>query len=138
MDDLSTTLLRRVRLVAEDVASRRLELSLDGWPLLIVDAAAQAVFVNDLRASRHYPHAVELPAYTGRLIIQIDAVGDELFVLLGEVAAVFVTVDYAWETHADVKVVESPTGRVLFERPVRYRQLSGWRSPSSVSAIAGR
>lgn len=138
MDSISTALLRRVRLTVDDVASRRLELSLDGWPLLIVDARADALYVNDLRASRLYPHAVPLPSRPGQLIVRTGAVGDELFVLLDDVATVFVALDAMWTTHADIKVVESATGRLLFDHGVRYRQVAGWTPPSPVYADTGR
>lgn len=133
MNGTATALLRRVRLVIADAAADRVELSLDGWPLLVVDGDAGSVGVNDLGSSRLYAHVARLPPTAGNIAVRTDAVGGELFMLLGDVAAVFVTLDPTRATHAEVKVVESATGRLLLDREVRYRQVPAERrSPSPV------
>ncbi len=129
MPSTQTPLLARVRLSVADAASACLEVHLDGWPLLLVDLDAAIVRVNDLRSAAMFAHAVPLPKRSAEVCVRAGAVGDELYLLLGEVAAVFVDVARAGEIHADVKVVESATGRLLFDRAVRYRQLAAQASP---------
>src|SRR5438445_13697180 len=107
MDPLATARLRRVSLRVPDAAARRFDLQLDGWPLLDVDLDANGVRVNDLRASGQFGHTAPLPAIEPRVLIHTGAVGDELYVLLGEAAAVFVAPDPGRTTHVDVRVVES-------------------------------
>ncbi len=131
MDPTAAALLRRVRLTLVDPAAELGVLHLDGWPLLLVDAAAGTVRVNDLRASALFAHAVTLPAPSRAMAIRVGAVGDELYVLLGT-AAVFATPESGRATHVDVQVVAA-TGRLLFDRAVRYRQLPV-AMPSAVSA----
>ena len=71
------------------------------------------------------------PRTAERLTVRAGAVGDELFVLVGDAVAVFVVPDVSPSTHVEVRVVESATGRLLFDRSVRYRQMpAGAMSPS--------
>ncbi|MEX2548452.1 MAG: hypothetical protein WD830_11810 [Chloroflexota bacterium] len=123
MDGTATALLGRVSVNMPDAAIGRLELHLDGWPLILVDADGGAVRVNDLRTSALFAHHARLPCEDIRLAVRTGAVGDELYVLLGELAAVFVTLDTARPTHAEVRVIEAATGRLLLDRSIRYRQL---------------
>ena len=116
-------LLRRVRMTVADAASARCEVELDGWPLLLVDRIGGCVRVNDLRSAAMFSHGVRLPSEAERLTVRAGAVGDELFVLVGDAVAVFVVPDFSLSTHVEVRVVESATGRLLFERSVRYRQI---------------
>ena len=115
-------LLRRVSMTVADASAGKCEIALDGWPLLLVDKAASAILINDLRCSGLFSLAVPLVPPTDPLCVRGGAVGDELFVLVGDVAAVFVIPEECRGTHADVKVVESASGRLLFDRRVRYRQ----------------
>jgi hypothetical protein len=68
-----------------------------------------------------FSHGVLLPSTAERLSVRAGTVGDELFVLVGDAVAVFVVPDVSPSTHVEVRVVESATGRLLFERSVRYR-----------------
>jgi len=86
MDDEERALLSRVRMTVEDAASARCELDLDGWPLLLVDRVAGCVRVNDLRSSAMFAHGVALPPTAGQLTVRAGAIGDELYVLLSDVA----------------------------------------------------
>jgi hypothetical protein len=106
-----------------DAASARCEVELDGWPLLLVDRIGACVRVNDLRSAAMFSHGVRLPWEAERLTVRTGAVGDELFVLVGDLVAVFVVPDDAPSTHVEVRVVESATGRLLLDRSVRYRQM---------------
>ena len=131
MDQAEVALLRRVRMTVADAASARCEVELDGWPLLLVDRIGGCVRVNDLRSAAMFSHGVRLPSEAERLTVRAGAVGDELFVLVGDSVAVFVVPDVSPSTHVEVRVVESATGRLLFERSVRYRQMpAGAMSPS--------
>ena len=56
------------------------------------------------------------------MTVRAGAIGDELYVLVGEVVAVFVVPEING-VHADVRVVESAAGRLLLDRSVRYRQV---------------
>ena len=132
MDALATATLRRVSLTVPDAAAHGFELLLDGWPLLVVDLAAAAVRVNDLRASSKFAHAAPLPSTEARVTVRTGAVGDEVYVLLGEAAAVFLAPDPECATHVDVRVFESATGRLLLDRNVRYRQLPSEPGTSTV------
>jgi hypothetical protein len=123
MDQAETALLRRVRMTVADAAAARCEVELDGWPLLLVDRIGGCVRVNDLRSAAMFSHGVRLPSEAERLTVRAGAVGDELFVLVGDAVAVFVVPDFSPSTHVEVRVVESATGRLLFERSVRYRQI---------------
>lgn len=125
------TLLGRVSLRMTDAASGRLELQLDGWPLLLVDPEGSAVRVNDLRTSALFAHHVPLPCEEGRLAVRTGAVGDELYLLLSDTAAVFVVPDAARATHAGIRVIEAATGRLLLDHSVRYRQLPAERGAFS-------
>lgn len=122
MDHTERALLRRVRMTVADAASARCELCLDGWPLLLVDRIAGCVRVNDLRSAAMFTLGIMLPSTAGPLTVRAGAVGDELYLRVGDVAAVFVVPEVAEGVHAEVRVVESATGRLLFDRPVRYRQ----------------
>jgi hypothetical protein len=131
MDQAEGTLLRRVRMTVADAASARCEVDLDGWPLLLVDRIAGCVRVNDLRSASMFTHGVLLPSAAERLTVRAGAVGDELFVLVGDAVAVFVVPDVSPSTHVEVRVVESATGQLLFDRSVRYRQMpAGAMAPS--------
>jgi hypothetical protein len=123
VDSRETALLRRVRTTIADAATPTCELSLDGWPLLLVDRDLDTVAVNDLRSAELFAHLVALPHCPGHMAVRVGVVGDELFVLLGKAAAVFVVQDTGRATHAEVRVVDSATGRLLFDRAVRYRQV---------------
>jgi len=105
-----------------DAASARCEVCLDGWPLLLVDRIAGCVRVNDLRCAAMFSYGVTLPSTSGTLTVRAGAVGDELYLLVGDMAAVFVVPEVAEGVHAEVRVVESATGRLLLDRSVRYRQ----------------
>lgn len=129
--------LRRVSLTVADASARRLELRLDGWPLLVVDLDAAAVRVNDLRASSQFAHAAPLPPAEPTIQVRAGAVGDEIYLLLGAAAAVFVLLDAERGTHVEVRVVDSGTGRLLFDRSVRYRQLPGEPTASPVGVGSG-
>ena len=123
-------MLSRVRMTVDDVTSGRCELDLDGWPLLLVDRVAGCVRVNDLRSSAMFAHGAALPPTAGNLTVRAGAIGDELYVLVGDVAAVFVVAEING-VHAHVRVIESATGRLLLDRSVRYRQvLTEVMSPS--------
>ncbi len=131
MDKAEAAVLRRVRLTVADAASARCQVDLDGWPLLLVDRIGGCVRVNDLRSAAMFSHGVLLPSTAEHLTIRAGAVGDELFVLVGDAVAVFVVPDFSPSTQVEVRVVESATGRLLFERSVRYRQMpAGVNSPS--------
>lgn len=125
------TLLGRVSLRMTDAASGHLELQLDGWPLLLIEADGRALRVNDLRTSALFAHHALLPRDGERLAVRTGAVGDELYLLLGDTGAVFVVPDAARATHADVRVIEAATGRLLLDRSVRYRQLPAERGAFS-------
>lgn len=134
MDQGERSLLRRVRMTVADAAAARCQLDLDGWPLLLVDRLAGCVRVNDLRSSAMFTHHVLLPSTAVHVTVRAGAVGDELYLLVGEMAAVFVVPEIACGVHADVKVVESATGRLLLDRSVRYRQAPAeLTSPSPAS-----
>lgn len=125
------TLLGRVSLRMTDAASGHLELQLDGWPLLLIEADGRALRVNDLRTSALFAHHALLPRDGGSLAVRTGAVGDELYLLLGDTGAVFVVPDAGRATHADVRVIEAATGRLLLDRSVRYRQLPAARGAFS-------
>ena len=123
MDAREAVLLRRARTTVADAATPTCELSLDGWPLLLVDRDLDIVAVNDLRSAQLFAHRVALPRCRGHMAVRVGAVGDELFVLLGDAAAVFVVPDTGRPTHAEVRIVDSADGRLLLDRSVRYRQV---------------
>ena len=124
MDAIARALLGRVSVRMTDGDSCRLEVRLDGWPLLLVDVDDPAVRVNDLRTSCLFAHRATLPCCPRRLAVRTGAVADELYVLLSDIAAVFVVPDTADKTRAEVRVVDASTGRLLLDRLVRYRQLA--------------
>lgn len=117
------SLLARVRITVADAGAACVHVGLDGWPLLLVDLDARTVAVNDLRRSAMFAHAAAIPATGCEVGVRAGAVGDELYLLVGDGAAVFVAVGGDHDVHAEVKLVESATGRLLLERTVRYRQL---------------
>ena len=126
MGPAEVAVLRRVRVTVPDASLACCELHLDGWPLLRVDGAAGTVEVNDLRASAMFGRSAVLPP------VRTGTVGGELFVLLDDIAAVFVAPEESG-VHAEVNVVESATGRLLLTCSVRYRQLpvgSGCQVPA--------
>lgn len=123
MATCSQPLLVRVRITVADAGAACLEVRLDGWPLLLVDLKASTVRVNDLRRSAMFAHGASVPELRAEVGVRTGAVGDELYLLLGAAAAVFVTVGGRRSVHADVKVVESASGRLLLDQRVRYRQL---------------
>jgi hypothetical protein len=114
--------LGRARVVVEP-AERRVELRVDGWPVVLVELEAGVVRVNDLGATAAFAHAAPLPGGGGGQVIRTGAVGDELYLLVGDVAAVFVVLAPTRPAHADVQVMESATGQLLLDREVRYRQV---------------
>ncbi len=129
-------LLARVRITVADAGAASLEVRLDGWPLLLVDLEARTVRVNDLRRSAMFTHAARIPAPSAEVGVGTGAMGDELYLLLGDAAAVFVAVARDRAVHADVKVLESASGRLLLDQNVRYRQLEtdGLTSPMAIEA----
>lgn len=132
MGPAEVAVLRRVRITVPDASLACCEVHLDGWPLLRVDGAAGTVEVNDLRASAMFGLSAVLPPADQPLTVRTGAVGSELFVLLDDVAAVFVVPEERG-VHAEVNVVEAATGRLLLACSVRYRQLpaeSGCRVPA--------
>jgi len=132
MGPAEVAVLRRVRITVPDASLACCELHLDGWPLLRVNGVAGTVEVNDLRASAMFGRSAVLPPTDRRMTVRTGAVGGELFVLLDDVAAVFVVPEERG-VHAEVNVVESATGRLLLACSVRYRQRpagSGSRVPA--------
>ncbi len=97
-----------------------------------MDLEARTVRVNDLRRSAMFTHAASIPAPSAEVGVRTGAMGDELYLLLGDAASVFVAVAGDRAVHADVKVVESASGRLLLGQNVRYRQLAprGLASPA--------
>jgi len=129
--------LARVRLAMDDAGSARVQVRLDGWPLLVVDLDARTVRVNDLRRSTKFAHGAAIPAPCAEVGLRTGAVGDELYLLVGEVAAVFVAVGPDTAVHTAVKVVESATGRLLLDKAVRYRQLAAPGPPCPIADATG-
>ncbi len=138
MDRMARALLRRVRITVADAAVGRCHVDLDGWPLLAFDRQAGRVAVNDLRSSAQFAHSAFLPPVTGLLTVRAGAVGEELYLLMGDLAAVFVVPEFHLGTNAEVRVVESATGRLLLERTVRYRLLPAGMVPASPACLDGR
>lgn len=102
-------------------------LHLDGWPLVAIDVAAGQVGVNDLGSRSMFAHQARIDALpSGALlcgpVLTVGAVGRELYVLIGQRAALFLDAEPGG-IHAEARVVESCSGRLLLERQVRYRQL---------------
>ena len=116
-------LLGRTRL-APGGRGRSLHLILDGWPLLLVRLDVGLIAVNDLRNRAMYSHVAAVGSIGDDQELRLGAVGNELYLLVGEVATVFVTPEDGRSGHAEVAVVASATGRLLLERTVRYRQVS--------------
>ncbi len=133
VDHMGQALLRRARLEVAGGDRPAVRLTLDGWPLVSVDLEGGWVAVNDLRRSAMYAHATPVGAIGRDQELRVGAVGDELYLLVGEVATVFVVPEPAPCSHAEVAVVESDTGRLLLERNVRYRQV-----PSRRVSVGGR
>ena len=134
MDATAAALLHRARLAVAGPTDVRL--SLDGWPLVAVDLAAGEVAVNDLRSRHAFAHTVSVGPLGAEEELTLGAVGEELYLLVGEAACLFVVPEPAPCTHAEVAVVASATGQVLAERRVRYRQ--GGARPASTAGPAGR
>lgn len=126
-------LLARATLTLVEARPATFELRLDGWRLLRVDLGRGTVGVNDLRAHHLFSHHVCVPASRGGPV-RVGAVGDELYVLAGSAVAVFVVPDATSGTHAEVRVVDACTGRLLGDLAVRYRQFE----VASASGAAGR
>jgi hypothetical protein len=122
-DPRGRALLRRARLEVADGEQPVVRLVLDGWPLVSVDLAAGQVAVNDLRQLAMYGHAAAVGTLGPDDELCLGAVVDELYLLVGEAACVFVTPEAAPGSHAEVAVVDSSTGQLLLERTVRYRQV---------------
>ena len=91
MPSRQAPLLARVRLSVADAGSARLEVGLDGWPLLLIDLDVGTVGVNELRRGTMFSYAVAIPRGSREIGVRTGAVGNELYLLLGEVA-VFVDV----------------------------------------------
>ena len=119
MDAAAAALLGRARLQVTGASDVRL--SLDGWPLVAVDLAAGQIVVQDATGSPARPAVAIGPVGAGEELA-LGAVGDELFLLVGDAACVFVIPAPAPSTHAEVAVVASATGQLLAERRVRYRR----------------
>lgn len=100
-------------------------LSIDGWPLLCMDAAGVAV--NDLRQSLLFGHQVwfERRAATDAVpeILTASSARSARIALDGSPVAA-VSLDPSRPTHADVEVFDPHSGRRLFDREVRYCQLA--------------
>ena len=134
MDAAAAALLDRARLAV--AGPNEVRLSLDGWPLVAVDLAAGEVAVNDLRSRHAFAHTVAVGPLGAEEELTLGAVGEELYLLVGGAACVFVIPEPAPCSHAEVAVVASATGQVLAERRVRYRQAGAW--PASAAASARR
>ena len=122
-DPRGRALLRRARLEVADGGRATVRLVLDGWPLVSVDLDAGQVAVNDLRQCAMYGHAAVIGTLGPDDELCLGAVVDELYLLVGEAACVFVTPEAASGSHAEVAVVDSSSGQLLLERTVRYRQV---------------
>jgi hypothetical protein len=122
-DPRGQALLGRARLEVADGERAAVRLVLDGWPLVSVDLAAGQVAVNDLRQLAMYGHAAAVGTLGPDDELCLGAVVDELYLLVGEAACVFVTPEAAPGSHAEVAVVDSSSGQLLLERTVRYRQV---------------
>ncbi|HET7487963.1 MAG TPA: hypothetical protein VFJ85_08545 [Acidimicrobiales bacterium] len=131
-DDVAAALLRRARLVVGDGDPAHAGLLLDGWPLVRVDVGGGRVAVNDLRSAAMYAHGVEVGTLPADAELRLGAVGEELYLLVGEEASVFVVPEAGRGAHAEVAVVASASGQLLLERAVRYRQVPA--SPSCAPA----
>ena len=112
-------LLGRARLQVAGAGEVRL--SLDGWPLVAVDLAAGQVAVRD-RGDGPAGRSVAIGPVGAGEELCLGAVGDELYLLVGDAACVFVIPAPAPADHAEVAVVASATGQLLAERRVRYRE----------------
>lgn len=137
MDAEGSPLMRRARLQLAEGDGSCVRLLLDGWPLLAIDLDAGQVAVNDLRHRTMFAHTIAVGPIERDQVLKVGAVGEELYVLIGEAAAVFVVPEPAPSSHAEVAVVESATGRLLLERNVRYRQVPA-RRPVPVCPGPGR
>jgi hypothetical protein len=126
MDAAAAALLGRARLQVTGASDVRL--SLDGWPLVAVDLAAGQIVVQDATGSPARPAVAIGPVGAGEELA-LGAVGDELFLLVGDAACVFVIPAPAPSAHAEVAVVASATGQLLAERRVRYRRDPAAPSP---------
>lgn len=114
--------LRRVAITMPDAAARRLEVQLDGSPLVVIDLDDAAVYVSDRRAGVRVSHTVRLDVPDGHAVVRSGAVADEIYLLVGDVVALFVVPDGEHATRAEVRVIEPTTGRLLFDRRVTYRR----------------
>ena len=94
-DPRGQALLRRARLEVADGERAAVRLVLDGWPLVSVDLDAGQVAVNDLRQSAMYGHAAAVGTLVPDDELCLGAVVDELYLLVGEAACVFVTPEAA-------------------------------------------
>jgi hypothetical protein len=119
MRTVAPTLLGRVRLQVAGAGEVRL--SLDGWPLVAVDLAAGQVLVRD-RGDGPVGRSVAIGPVGAGEELCLGAVGDELYLLVGDAACVFVIPAPAPADHAEVAVVASATGQLLAERRVHYRE----------------
>lgn len=131
------SLVRRARLQVPDDEGACVRLLLDGWPLVVVDIDAGRVAVNDLRNQAMFAHATLVGAIGRDQELRVGAVGEELYLLVGEVATVFVVPEPEPSSHAEVSVVESATGRLLLERSVRYRQVPVRRASTCRHGVGG-
>ena len=130
-DPRGRALLARARLEVADGERAAVRLVLDGWPLVSVDLDAGRVAVNDLRQSAMYGHAAAVGTLGPDDELCLGAVADELYLLVGEAACVFVTPEPAPGSHAEVAVVDSSSGQLLLERRVRYRQVTRRAAPTA-------
>lgn len=110
-----------------------LVVDLDGWPLLRVDLAGEAVGVNDLRRRGTVAHLVGLgplgDAPLAQVVRTIDGEGAVVFhtgSIVDPAACVAVAATPADAVHAEVRVA-TPASGVRWRRVVRYRQLPAAR-----------
>ncbi|MFP5375301.1 MAG: hypothetical protein ACLGIO_00770 [Acidimicrobiia bacterium] len=129
--DPAAALLGRARLQVAGASEVRL--SLDGWPLVAVDLATGQVAVHDLGGAPARRAVAIGPVGAGEELA-LGAVGDELYLLVGDAACVFVIPAPAPSAHAEVAVVASATGQLLAERRVRYRPDPAAPSPRRPAA----
>ena len=110
-----------------------LVIDLDGWPLLRVDVAGEAVGVNDLRRGGMFAHLVDLGPLGDASLAQVArTIGGEGAVvvhtgsIVDPAAWVAVAITPADAVHAEVRVA-TPASGVRWRRVVRYRQLPAAR-----------
>lgn len=109
-----------------------LVVDLDGWPLLRVDLAGEAVGVNVLRRRGMFARQVDLgplgDAPLAQVVRTIDGEGAVVHTgsIVDPAACVAVAATPADAVHAEVRVA-TPASGVRWRRVVRYRQLPAAR-----------